>query len=261
MAKWLRFKHNEQIRIGQLDGNVIAACSPQVQNPFDHPALSEERLSLDEVEVLTPCLPSKMIALWNNYAALAEKNNLRHPPTPLYLFKPTNSFGGQGDLIIKPKHYDGEVYYEGELGIVIGKAAKDLEHVSDAERAIFGYTCINDVTAFGLLKEYAGFDQWTRAKGFDGFGLFGPVIAADIDWRTLEIITRVDGKEVQHYPACDMILSPPQIVLALSRNMILHPGDIICCGTSIGLGPMPTGCTVEVEIPGIGCLSNPYNSF
>lgn len=258
MTAWVRFEHNHQIRIGQIKDGYIASCAPEVRNPFDNPPTNGEQLTVDEVKILMPCLPTKMIALWNNYAALAKKNNLVHPNTPLYLFKPTNSFAGDGAQIVKPKHYDGDVYYEGELGIVIGKLSKDLSNSSDAEDAIFGYTCINDVTAFGLLKEYSGFDQWTRAKGFDGFGIFGPAIATQVNWQTLEIITRIDGQEVQHYSANDMIFNPLEIVVALSRNMTLNPGDIICCGTSLGLGPMLASCTVEVEIPSVGRLRNPY---
>ena len=258
MSLWVRFEHQNQIKIGQLEGQEIRLCDTKSEHPFDEPTLTNQALSLDEVKLLAPCSPSKMIALWNNYAALADKNELPHPETPLYLFKPPNTFAGHGATIRHPKFYEGDVFYEGELGIVIGTRACDLESVEAGSDAIFGYTCINDVTAFGLLKEYAGFDQWSRAKGFDGFGIFGPAIATQLDWQTLGVITRVNGEEVQHYPAKDMILSPPKIVALLSRNMTLHPGDIICCGTSIGLAAMPADCSVEVEIAGIGCLRNHY---
>ncbi len=258
MSLWVRFEHQNQMKIGCLKGQEIRLCDTNADHPFDTPPLTDQTASLDEVTLLTPCTPSKMIALWNNYAALADKNELPYPKTPLYLFKPANTYAGTGAVIRYPKFYNGEVFYEGELGIVIGKVACDLEDPQAGNDAIFGYTCINDVTAFGLLKEYAGFDQWSRAKGFDGFGIFGPAIATQLDWQDLEIITRVNGNEVQHYPAKDMIFSPPEIVAALSRNMTLYPGDIICCGTSIGLGPMPVGCTVEVEIAGVGCLINNF---
>ena len=256
MSLWVRFEHRNQIKIGCLEGHEIRLCDTEDDHPFNAPLLTDQTVRLDKVTLLTPCTPSKMIALWNNYAALADKNELPYPKAPLYLFKPANTYAGPEAVIRYPKFYKGEVFYEGELGIVIGKVACNLENPKAGNDAIFGYTCINDVTAFGLLKEYAGFDQWSRAKGFDGFGIFGPAIATQLDWRELEIITRVNGDEVQHYPAKDMIFNPPEVIIALSRNMTLYPGDIICCGTSIGLGPMPVDCTVEVEIVGIGCLTN-----
>ena len=256
MSLWVRFEHQEQIKIGCLEEQEIRFCDTQDDHPFNIPSLTDQIAHMDEVTLLMPCTPSKMIALWNNYAALADANGLSYPETPLYLFKPANTYATTGAVIRYPKFYQGEVFYEGELGIVIGKVAYNLEDTKAGNDAIFGYTCINDVTAFGLLKEHTGFDQWSRAKGFDGFGVFGPAIATQLDWRDLEIITRVNGDEVQHYPAKDMIFNPPEIITALSRNMTLYPGDIICCGTSVGLGPMPAGCSVEVEIAGIGCLTN-----
>ena len=259
MSLWIRFEYRNQVRVGQLEGQDIRICEVEYEQFFGNPPLTDEVLKLDEVTLLSPCSPSKMIALWNNYAALADNNKLTHPETPLYLFKPPNTFAGPNAVIHHHKSYEGDVFYEGELGIVIGKTACNLQNTADGDDAIFGYTCINDVTAFGLLKEYDGFDQWSRAKGFDGFGIFGPAIATQLDWQTLEIMTRVNGEEVQHYPAKDMILSPPEIVAALSRNMTLYAGDIICCGTSVGLGPMPIDCRVEVEIAGIGCLQNRYS--
>jgi len=260
MSLWVRIEHHGQVKIGQLEGQTIRLCKTPEAHPFNCPPLGDVVLGLDEVSWLPPCLPTKMIALWNNYLTLAEENKFTLPETPLYLFKPANTFAGHGARIRHPKFYQGDVFYEGELGVVIGKTVDNLESVDAADEAIFGYTCINDVTAFGLLQEYAGFDQWSRAKGFDGFGIYGPAIATDLDWRELEIITRVNGEEVQHYPAKDMIFNPPEIVVELSRNMTLVPGDIICCGTSVGLGPMPQDCIVEVEIPGIGCLKNYYRN-
>ena len=259
--QWLRYKYQDQVRLGMLDNEQISPCQT---NQFGQPSLdsigSESSIALSEVEILTPTQPTKMVALWNNYKALAREKGLTAPKTPLYLIKPPNSYLACQATIQHPVGYQGDVFYEGELGIVIGKTVKDLVDLAEAEAAIEGYTCINDVTAFGLLKEEDNFDQWTRAKGFDTFGVFGPVVATDLDPATLEIITRVDGNEVQRYPASDMILPPREIVQQLSQNMTLECGDIICCGTSIGLGPMPLDCVVEVEIPGIGCLTNPYSS-
>ena len=255
--RWLRYKHQGKIGFGRLQNDGLQV-RPYTGNLFADPRPHEYLIELDAVDVLCPVTPSKMIALWNNYRALADQKELPYPKTPLYLIKPPNTYLSHGEVIRHPESYDGKVFYEGELGIVIGRQADHLADAAEAAACIFGFTCINDVTAFDLLKEEDCFDQWTRAKGFDTFGVFGPTIATGLDFSRLEIVTRVDGEKVQCYPASDMILSPPEIVWRLSRNMSLLPGDIICCGTSVGLGPMKRGCIVEVEIGGIGTLSNPY---
>ena len=254
MTHWVRFEHDGREKFGQLEGSIILVCEGDM---FTAPVLTGATVALDEVRVLTPTVPTKMPALWNNYRALADEKGLQYPETPLYLFKANSSFLATGEVIRHPTSVTEDAFYEGELGIVIGQTIAEAS-VSEAGQAIFGYTCINDVTAFSLLKEYTGFDQWTRSKGFDTFGVFGPVVATGLDYRDLEIVTRVDGEEKQRYPALDMMMSPMETVSRLSANMTLYPGDVICCGTSVGLGPMPRGCAVEVEIKGIGCLRNEY---
>ena len=129
---------------------------------------------------------------------------------------------------------------------------------AEAESHIFGYTCINDVTAVGLLNADPAFPQWTRAKSFDTFGVFGPVVATGLDPATLTIRTVYNDQERQNYPATDLILQPATIVSMISQDLTLHPGDVICCGTSRGVGSMKPGTTVEVTIDGIGTLSNRY---
>ena len=254
MSDWVRYEQAGETGFGRLQEGAIEVCRGDM---FQDPATTGETVGLHEVRLLTPTLPSKMPALWNNYRALAAEKRLAHPDTPLYLLKANSSFLATGEVIRQPPAVAEDVFYEGELGIVVGRTAQQVpEERADAH--IFGYTCINDVTAFSLLKDYAGFDQWTRAKGFDTFGAFGPAVATGLDWRELRVITRVDGEEKQNYSTADMILTPPQIVSALSRSMTLHPGDVICCGTNCGLGPMPRGCVVEVEIAGIGVLRNTY---
>jgi 2-keto-4-pentenoate hydratase/2-oxohepta-3-ene-1,7-dioic acid hydratase in catechol pathway len=147
--------------------------------------------------------------------------------------------------------------YEGELGLVIGRMCKNLQP-EEARSAIFGVTCINDVTALDLLTRDTSFAQWTRAKGSDTFGVFGPAIATGLDLETLVVRTLVNGRERQNYPCSDMIFSPAQIVSALSKDMTLMPGDVIACGTSLGVLPMKPGSVVEVIIDGIGTLRNTF---
>jgi 2-keto-4-pentenoate hydratase/2-oxohepta-3-ene-1,7-dioic acid hydratase in catechol pathway len=151
----------------------------------------------------------------------------------------------------------GRVFYEGELGIVIGKTCKAATP-EQAAAAIFGYTCVNDVTAFELIARDASFAQWTRAKSFDGFGPLGPVVAVGLDPHSLVVRTRVNGRERQSYPVSDMIFGPASLVERLSRDMTLEPGDVIACGTSLGALPVKAGTLVEVEIDGIGVLANRF---
>ena len=147
--------------------------------------------------------------------------------------------------------------YEGELGLVIGKRCKNASDAVAAD-AIFGVTCVNDVTALDLLTRDASFAQWTRAKSFDTFGIFGPVIATGLNWQALTVRTLVNGRERQNYSCSDMIFSPAQIVASLSAEMTLEPGDVIACGTSLGVLPIKPGTVVEVSIDGIGVLKNTF---
>jgi 2-keto-4-pentenoate hydratase/2-oxohepta-3-ene-1,7-dioic acid hydratase in catechol pathway len=224
---------------------------------FRDPVPTGETVSLAEATWLTPCAPGKMIALWNNFHTAAERNGWAVPKEPLYVVKADNSYNAHARVIPVPRSYDGRVMYEGELGIVIGRTAAAVS-VVDAHSCIFGYTCVNDVTAVELLARDAAFPQWTRAKSFDGFGVFGPCIATGIDPLHLSIRTVINGRERQNYPADDMIFQPAELVSLLSQDMTLHAGDLIACGTSLGSLPMRAGTVVEVTIDGIGVLRNEY---
>ncbi len=255
MRHWVRYEYQRRVGFGRLEGEVVRPCEGTVFAPN---LVDCKAVPLKEVSLLIPVVPTKMIALWNNYRALAKIKGLKHPKTPLYIIKPPNSYLASGQRIRRPRAYDGEVFFEGELGIVIGRHTSRVP-ASRARDCIFGYTCVNDVTAFSLLKEEPGFDQWTRAKGFDTFGCFGPFIAQTSTPENFRVVARVNGKQVQNYAISDMILPPEVIVSKLSHDMSLCPGDVICVGTSSGLGPMPDGCEVEVRIDGIGTLSNTFS--
>jgi 2-keto-4-pentenoate hydratase/2-oxohepta-3-ene-1,7-dioic acid hydratase in catechol pathway len=138
---------------------------------------------------------------------------------------------------------------------VIGRRCSSVS-VEEAEAAIFGYTCVNDVTAGELLQEDPNFPQWCRAKGFDTFGCLGPTIATGFDWRAARVITTLDGVERQNYPIDDMIFTPAEQVSLISHDMTLEPGDVIACGTSLGIGSIKDGAEVCVSIEGIGTLVN-----
>lgn len=211
-----------------------------------------EAIPLANVTLLAPVAPGKFIGLWNNFKAAAEKNGNEHPEHPLYFFKANTSVCGPAATVVLPDSA-GRVVFEGELGIVIGKTCKDIGP-AEAKDAIFGYTCVNDFTSLTILNADPSFPQWTRAKSFDGFGVVGPVIETEVEWRDLTITVLVNERQRQSYPAADMILSPEQIVSCLSRDMKLNPGDLIACGTSIGAAPVKPGMVVEVVIDGIGKL-------
>jgi 2-keto-4-pentenoate hydratase/2-oxohepta-3-ene-1,7-dioic acid hydratase in catechol pathway len=199
-----------------------------------------------------------MICLWNNFHELATKLGSPAPDEPLYLLKAPSAFVAHGDTIYRPKSYDGKVVYEGELGIVIGRRCSNVSETEAADH-IFGYTCVNDVTAADIINKNPTFPQWTRAKSFDTFGAFGPVIATGLDPAGLRVRTVLDAQERQNYPVSDMIIPPAKLVSLISQDMTLLPGDLIACGTSIGVGTMknPTN-TVEVSIEGVGTLENVF---
>lgn len=209
-------------------------------------------VALAQAMLLPPCMPGKFIGLWNNFKAAAERNGLDTPAHPLYFLKPLSSLAGPGATVTLPEDI-GRVLFEGELGIVVGKTCSNISE-AEATDAIFGYTCVNDITALDILTEDPSFPQWTRAKGFDGFGVIGPVIQTDVNWADLTVKVMVGERERQSYPAADMIMPPAQIVSKLSHDMTLSPGDVIACGTSIGARPIKAGQDVTVVIEGIGAL-------
>ena len=160
MARWMRFEHQGQIGFGTLDGETIAVHE---RNMFEGPRPTGESLALGGVKVLTPCTPSKMVCLWNNCHALAAQLKVPDPDEPLYFLKSPSAFLAHGEPIERPKTYAGNIVYEGELGIVIGKPCSNVSEVEAADY-VFGYTCVNDVTAANIINKNASFAQWARAK-------------------------------------------------------------------------------------------------
>lgn len=256
MVQWVRFQHSGESRFGKLDGDSIVVCSG---NMFSGPTETGESLALADVTLDIPCCPSKIVALWNNSRLAAEKQGLDTPAEPLFFIKASNTYLPSGGVIRKPASYDGRVIYEAELGVVVGRECANLS-AADAVGAIFGYTCVNDVTALQILNEDESFPQWARAKGFDTFGPIGPVIASGVDVSSANIRAELNGRERQNYPVSDLFIGPAELVSRISRCMTLYPGDIISCGTGPGALPMKPGATIEVIIDGIGTLSNTYEA-
>jgi len=254
MAQWITFSRGGEPGFGQVEGDRVIVYEGEI---FDEPRRTGAEIALTDVSFDLPCRPGKFIALWNNYHAQAARQNLAIPAEPLYFIKTPNSYCAHDHAVPSPIGYDGRVVYEGELGIVIGKRCKNPSE-EEAGQAIFGFTCINDITALDLIAKDPSFAQWTRAKCFDGFGVIGPVIATGLDWKSLNVRTLLNGRERQNYPCSDMIFSPEKLVCALGQDMTLEPGDVIACGTSLGVLPMKPGAVVEVHIEGIGTLRNTY---
>jgi 2-keto-4-pentenoate hydratase/2-oxohepta-3-ene-1,7-dioic acid hydratase in catechol pathway len=254
MEKWIRFEHAAKVGFGKLQGETISVYAGEM---FGSPQPTGQSLALNAVRVLAPVQPGKIVGLWNNFHALAAKLNLSAPPDPLYFIKSSGSVVPTGAAIRRPKTYDGKVVFEGELGVVIGRTFSGGSE-AQAQAAIFGYTCCNDVTAAELLKKDSTFDQWTRSKSFDTFGPVGPVVATGLDPATLVVKTLLNGEERQNYPVRDMVFGPLQLVQRIGQDMTLHPGDIVSCGTSVGVGSMKPGSRIEIQIEGIGTLGNTF---
>ncbi|TCT08148.1 fumarylacetoacetate hydrolase family protein [Aquabacter spiritensis] len=252
-AQWVRFSHGGETGIGRLSGDTIAVHSGCM---FAGARDTGERLALGAVALEPPCRPGKIIALWNNFHGLAAKLGVAEPAEPLYLLKAPSTAAAPGATVRRPPAYSGRTVYEGELGIVIGRTCTNI--AEDAAGAyIFGYTIVNDITASDILNKDPTFPQWARAKGFDAYGPFGPGIAPAAPPDGAHVRTILNGAERQNYPLGDMIFPPHRLVALLSRDMTLHPGDLIACGTSLGVGVMKEPVNeIEVSIEGIGTLRN-----
>lgn len=251
MDTWMRFMSSDGgVVFGRVEGGYL-----HEYESLEQPRATGAVLSTRALTSLAPCAPGKVIALWNNYHALAAKLDKPVPAHPLFLLKPAGSVIGDGEAIRRPPSYAGKIVYEGELGIVIGRQCRNVS-VDEAAESIFGYTLINDVTAADLLTENPHFPQWCRAKGFDTFCCIGPSIVSGFDWHAARLVTMLDGVERQNYPLADMVLSPVEQVSMISQDLTLEPGDVIACGTSVGVGSIKDGSTVTVTIDGIGTLSN-----
>lgn len=204
---------------------------------------------------MMPVRPSKIIGIGRNYVAHARELGNEMPLVPIIFFKPPTALIGPGDTILLPSACS-RVEFEGEIGVVIEKRIRNADAQS-AERAIGGYICVNDVTCRDLQKTDG---QWGRSKGFDTFCPVGPRVGNGLDWRSLELICRVNGAERQRAKATDMHFTIPELVSFVSGIMTLEPGDLIATGTPAGTAALHHGDVVEVEIPGVGVLSNPVRT-
>ncbi len=227
-------------------------------HPFGQIQFSGARWALSDVRLLSPILPSKVVCVGRNYAEHAAEHGSEVPKEPLLFLKPSTSVIGPRDAIRLPI-FSKQVEHEAELAVVIGAPGARRADRAAAERAIFGYTCANDVTARDLQRSDG---QWTRAKGFDSFCPIGPWITTGLDVSDLEIRCEVgrnpEEMEVRQLGRTkDMVFDVPGLVSYISHVMTLLPGDVVLTGTPAGVSPLTEGDTVTVRIEGIGELSNP----
>ncbi|MFY1598673.1 fumarylacetoacetate hydrolase family protein [Micromonospora sp. WMMD737] len=258
-----RFAHAKGMSFGVVEGE--AEAGPQgltiaeiEGHPFGQITFSGARWALSDVRLLSPILPSKVVCVGRNYAEHAAEHGSEVPKEPLLFLKPSTSVIGPRDAIRLPI-FSKKVEHEAELAVVIGAPGARRADRAAAERAIFGYTCANDVTARDLQRSDG---QWTRAKGFDSFCPIGPWITTGLDVRDLEIRCEVgrnpEEMEVRQLGRTrDMVFDVPALVSYVSHVMTLLPGDVVLTGTPAGVSPLLDGDTVTVRIEGIGDLTNP----
>jgi len=250
----LRFRHGDRIAHG------VAATNEDVVRVlagtfFEDPLPTGEELVLNEVALLAPVLPSKLVCVGRNYAAHAAEFDLDVPEEPLLFLKPSTAVIGPGDPI-RLLPISNRVDYEGELAVVIGRLARDVKS-EDAYRYILGYTCANDVTLRDLQHTK---DQWARAKGFDGSCPLGPWIQTEMDPNDVRVETRLNGEIRQGGQTSDMVFGVGTLIEYITEFMTLLPGDVLLTGTPEGVGRLAAGDVVEVEVEGVGSLSNPVTA-
>ena len=256
----IRFSSNKGIQYGLLEGSTVKGYRG---SPFQQPDGTSSQFEpdgttyeLSQINLLVPCLPTKIICLGLNYKShilevQAKAPKITTPEVPTLFFKPTSAIIGPEDTIVFPRVYK-RMEFEGEVGVVIGKKAKEVPE-EKATDYILGYTIVNDVSERGAQ----GSDQfWIRAKGYDTFAPIGPAIRTDLDHNNINFKTVVNGTERQSFNTNDLLFGIPYLVNYISQTMTLFPGDVISTGTSKGTGELNPGDTVEMTIEGLGTLRN-----
>ena len=249
--KIYRFRYRKRVLQGVLKEEFLF---PIVGSVFGDFRIGTSPVPISDVRVLPPVLPSKIIGIGRNYREHAKELGNPLPEEPLIFLKPPSAVIGHLEAVIQPP-VSVRVDYEGEVGVVIRKKTHPFRDDEPVESFILGYTCFNDVTARDLQTKDV---QFTRAKGFDTFAAVGPCIATGLDPGGLRLKTFLNGKLVQSGTTANLIFPIPTLVRFLSRIMTLNPGDIIATGTPAGVGPTSPGDRVDVQVEGIGVLSNTF---
>lgn len=246
--KFVRVSYADKDCWGVLEGDTVCKLS---KAPFDEICYDGAELPLSECKLLAPCQPSKIILVGKNYYDHAVEMNEGIPEYPILFMKGPNAVNDPEGEIHAPDFVT-RLDYEGELAIVIGKRAKNV-NPENAYDYIFGFTCLNDVTARDIQKADG---QWTRGKAMDGFAPIGPWITDETDGADLKIETRLNGTVVQSSRTSLFMTKIPEMLAFITASMTLEPGDVVSTGTPAGIGPMKRGDVVEVEVESIGILRN-----
>ena len=238
---------------GRIAGLSVAEISGHPFGPgAETPKLTGARYPIEDVRLLAPVLPSKIVAIGRNYAEHAKELGNEVPAEPLIFLKPSTSVVGPGDAIVRPVQLSERVDFEGELAVVFGRLCRDVPPARVPE-VIFGYTCANDVTARDLQSKDG---QWTRAKGFDTFSPLGPWIETSLDPADVQLTTAVNGEVKQDSRTSLLIHGIATLISYVTAVMTMLPGDVLLTGTPAGVGPLVAGDSVSVEVEGIGELTN-----
>jgi 2-keto-4-pentenoate hydratase/2-oxohepta-3-ene-1,7-dioic acid hydratase in catechol pathway len=247
----LRFRHGDRIATGAIEAgdDVVRVLAGTY---FEDPLPTGEEIPVDDVRLLAPVLPSKLVCVGKNYAAHAAEFGMEVPEEPLLFLKPSTAVIGPNESI-RLLPFSRRIDYEGELAVVIGRIAKDVR-AEDAYRVILGYTCANDVTLRDLQRTD---DQWARAKGFDGSCPLGPWIETDLDPNDAWVETRLNGDVVQRASTSDLAFGVATLIEYITAFMTLLPGDVLLTGTPEGVGRLAAGDVVEVDVEGVGTLRSP----
>jgi 2-keto-4-pentenoate hydratase/2-oxohepta-3-ene-1,7-dioic acid hydratase in catechol pathway len=250
--KFIRYQYkNQAAHFGWIYEDRVG---PVEGEPFGEFRRLEVETPINEVRLLSPILPGKIICVGRNYIEHAREHNAEVPEWPMLFMKPPSSVIGPGDNILLPPQSE-QVEHEVELAVVIGRSGKWIQP-DDALNHVFGYTLANDVTARDLQSKDG---QWTRAKGFDTFCPIGPWIETDLDPADVLLSCRVNGEMRQMSSTREMVFTVQQLIAFISSIMTLNPGDVILTGTPAGVGPLGEGDIVECSGEGIGILSNRIN--
>jgi 2-keto-4-pentenoate hydratase/2-oxohepta-3-ene-1,7-dioic acid hydratase in catechol pathway len=256
-----RFAHQGGMSFGVIEGEAGAGQEAWTVaeidgHPFGQIAFTGQRWALNDVRLVAPILPSKVVCVGRNYAAHAEELGNEVPKEPLLFLKPSTSIIGPGDPIRLPVQSK-RVEHEAELAVVIGVPGARMTSREDAMKSVFGYTIANDVTARDLQRSDG---QWTRAKGFDSFCPLGPWIDTTLDPADLRVTATVDGEVKQDGRTSQFIFDIATVIAYVSSVMTLLPGDVVLTGTPAGVGPIEAGQKVTVAVEGLGELTNPVIS-
>jgi len=249
MAKYARFEKDGEVHHGVVEGDTIKLLEGSYLDGIN---LTSEEVKLDEVKLLSPVEPSKVICVGLNYADHAKESGYEVPDEPCLFMKPSTSVIGPDEFVICPP-MSKRVDYEAELGVVIRSTTYNISP-EEADEHILGYTCLNDVTARDLQAKDG---QWTRSKSFNTFCPIGPWVVDGIDPNSLQIEMYVNGERKQFSNTDQLIFNVQELVSFISRVMTLNAGDVIGTGTPAGIGPVKPGDVMEVRIEKIGTLRNP----